>query len=234
MEAALNTRHRPIRSFVLRQGRITAAQGRIIESTLPALRIPVEQPWQDPWKGQRAITLEIGFGNGEHLAALAAAHPEQGFIGAEVHTPGVGSLLLQMENAGIRNIRIVHDDVVAWMKTLPDALFQRIIIQFPDPWPKTRQQKRRLIQPEFAGMLCRLLKAGGELQLATDWTDYAKHMLKVLNQTQGLQNTHPENGFSDRPGNRIPTRFERRGEKLGHSVYDMVYRRGDGQLHTNP
>ncbi|MBN2680704.1 tRNA (guanosine(46)-N7)-methyltransferase TrmB [Acidithiobacillus montserratensis] len=228
MEEALNTRHRPIRSFVLRQGRITAAQSRIIDNLLPALKIPVEQPWQDPWNGTRALTLEIGFGNGEHLAALAAAHPEQGFIGAEVHTPGVGSLLLQMDNAGINNIRIVHDDVVAWMKTLPDALFQRIIIQFPDPWPKTRQQKRRLIQPEFADMLCRLLQIGGELQLATDWADYAEQMLTVLNQTRGLHNAQADNGFAERPANRIPTRFERRGEKLGHSVYDLVFCRVNG------
>lgn len=228
MEEALNTRHRPIRSFVLRQGRITAAQSRIIDNLLPALKIPVEQPWQDPWNGHRALTLEIGFGNGEHLAALAAAHPEQGFIGAEVHTPGVGSLLLQMDNAGINNIRIVHDDVVAWMKTLPDAQFQRIIIQFPDPWPKTRQQKRRLIQPEFADMLCRLLQIGGELQLATDWADYAEQMLTVLNQTRGLHNIQPDKGFAGRPANRIPTRFERRGEKLGHSVYDLVFCRVNG------
>ncbi|PKY11979.1 tRNA (guanosine(46)-N7)-methyltransferase TrmB [Acidithiobacillus marinus] len=223
MEDALNTGHRPIRSFVLRQGRITAAQSRIIDHRLPALKIPAEKPWQDPWNGQRALTLEIGFGNGEHLAALAAAHPEQGFIGAEVHTPGVGSLLLQIDHAGIDNIRIVHDDVVTWMKTLPDALFQRIIIQFPDPWPKTRQQKRRLIQPEFADMLCRLLKTGGELQLATDWADYAEQMLTVLNQTRGLHNTQSDKGFAGRPVNRIPTRFERRGEKLGHSVYDLVF-----------
>ena len=225
MEEALNTGQRPIRSFVLRQGRITAAQRRVIQDALPALQIPTGEPWQDPWNGQRNITLEIGFGNGEHLAALAAANPDQSFIGAEVHTPGVGSLLLQMEKAGIDNIRIVHDDVAAWMKTLPDALFARIIIQFPDPWPKTRQQKRRLIQTEFANTLQRLLKTGGELQLATDWADYAEQMLTVLNQTQGLINTDSGNSFSERPANRIPTRFERRGEKLGHSDYDLVYRR---------
>ncbi len=225
MEEALNTGQRPIRSFVLRQGRITAAQRRVIQDALPALQIPTKEPWQDPWAGRRAITLEIGFGNGEHLAALAAANPDQGFIGAEVHTPGVGSLLLQMEKAGIDNIRIVHDDVATWMKTLPDALFARIIIQFPDPWPKTRQQKRRLIQAEFADTLQRLLKTDGELQLATDWADYAEQMLTVLNQTRGLINTDSGNSFSERPANRIPTRFERRGEKLGHSVYDLVYRR---------
>ncbi|MBU2842771.1 tRNA (guanosine(46)-N7)-methyltransferase TrmB [Acidithiobacillus thiooxidans] len=225
MEEALNTGQRPIRSFVLRQGRITAAQRRVIQDALPALQIPTGEPWQDPWNGQRNITLEIGFGNGEHLAALAAANPDQSFIGAEVHTPGVGSLLLQMEKAGIDNIRIIHDDVAAWMKTLPDALFAHIIIQFPDPWPKTRQQKRRLIQAEFANTLQRLLKTGGELQLATDWADYAEQMLTVLNQTKGLINTDAGNSFSERPANRIPTRFERRGEKLGHSVYDLVYRR---------
>ncbi len=223
MEEALNTKQRPIRSFVLRQGRITAAQSRIIRDTLPDLQINTHAPWQDPWEGQRAITLEIGFGNGAHLATLAAAHPEQGYIGAEVHTPGVGALLLQMESAGINNIRIVHDDVVAWMKSLPDALFQRIIIQFPDPWPKTRQQKRRLIQAEFAQLLCRLLKTEGDLQLATDWSDYAEQMRAVLNQTSGLQNIHPENGFTERPSNRILTRFEQRGERLGHAVYDLVY-----------
>ena len=225
MEEALKINQRPIRSFVLRQGRITSAQSRIVREMLPALRIDPQSPWQDPWRGQRPLTLEIGFGNGEHLAALAAHQPEHGYIGAEVHTPGVGSLLLQMQSGGMDHIRIVHDDVVAWLKTLPDALFQRIIIQFPDPWPKVRQQKRRLIQSEFATLLVRLLQPGGELQLATDWADYAAQMLTILNHTPGLHNTDPALGYAPRPDNRILTRFERRGQRLGHAVYDLVYQR---------
>ncbi|MHB8226198.1 tRNA (guanosine(46)-N7)-methyltransferase TrmB [Acidithiobacillus sp.] len=225
MEEALKTSHRPIRSFVLRQGRITAAQMRAVAEYLPAWRIDAHAVWRDPWNRQRPLLLEIGFGNGEHLAAIAAQRAGWGCIGAEVHTPGVGSLLLQLREAGTDNVRIVHDDVVTWLRTLPEALLQCIVIQFPDPWPKKRQQKRRLIQPDFAALLCRLLQTGGELQLATDWADYAGQMLAVLNATPGLQNANPDNGYVSRPDSRILTRFERRGQRLGHEVYDLCYRR---------
>ncbi|MHB1579134.1 MAG: tRNA (guanosine(46)-N7)-methyltransferase TrmB [Acidithiobacillus ferrooxidans] len=225
MEEALKTSHRAIRSFVLRQGRITAAQTRAVAEYLPARQIDAHAEWRDPWNNQRPLMLEIGFGNGEHLAAIAAQRPTWGCIGIEVHTPGVGSLLLQLVEAGTDNVRIVHDDTVTWLKTLPDAILRCIIIQFPDPWPKKRQQKRRLIQPDFAAVLCRLLQPGGELQLATDWADYAGQMLTVLNATPGLQNADADNGYVFRPDNRIPTRFERRGQRLGHAVYDLCYRR---------
>ncbi|AEM48835.1 tRNA (guanine-N(7)-)-methyltransferase [Acidithiobacillus ferrivorans SS3] len=225
MEEALKASHPPIRSFVLRQGRITAAQTRAVAEHLSAWQMDAHAVWQDPWKGQRPLLLEIGFGNGEHLAAIARQRPDWGCIGAEVHTPGVGSLLLQLLETRTDNVRIIHDDVVTWLQTLPEALLQCIIIQFPDPWPKKRQQKRRLIQPDFAALLCRLLVPGGELQMATDWADYAEQMLAVLNATPGLQNTQPGAGYAPRPDNRILTRFERRGQRLGHAVYDLGYQR---------
>lgn len=225
MEEALKTSYRPIRSFVLRQGRITVAQARALDEYLPRWQIDSRTPWQDPWKGVRPLLLEIGFGNGEHLAALATHRPDWGCIGAEVHAPGVGALLLRLMETNTDNVRIVHGDVVTWLNTLPDALLHCIIIQFPDPWPKKRQQKRRMIQAEFAMLLSRLLQPGGELQLATDWAHYAEQMRAVLNATPGLENADPDGGYVPPPDNRILTRFERRGQRLGHPVFDLCYRR---------
>ena len=225
MSHSLNSPHRPIRSFVLRQGRLTDAQGDLLQTLLPRYRIDPAAPWTHPWGDGRPLALEIGFGNGEHLAALAASRPGWGFIGAEVHGPGVGALLLRMRDEELHNIRILKDDVAPWLATLPDGCLQAIIIQFPDPWPKKRHHKRRLIQPGFAGALARLLAAGGELQLATDWEAYARHMLSILDAEPNLVNTAGPGHFASRPANRIPTRFERRGERLGQRSFDLVYRR---------
>ena len=142
-----------------------------------------------------------------------------------MHRPGVGALLLRAEEAGIRNLRVLNDDVVPWLRALPGTPFRLIVIQFPDPWPKKRHHKRRLIQPDLVRLLVQRLIPGGELQLATDWEEYARQMLEVLEAAPGLRNAAGAGHFSPRPENRIPTRFERRGEALGHQVFDLRFTR---------
>ncbi|WP_291511354.1 tRNA (guanosine(46)-N7)-methyltransferase TrmB [Acidithiobacillus sp.] len=216
---------RPVRSFVLRQGRFTQAQRRAMTELLPRWAIAPREPWTSPWTDGRPLALEIGFGNGEHLAHFAARHPDWGCIGAEVHAPGVGALLQRLETEGIDNVRVLHGDAMAWLATLPAGVFALIVIQFPDPWPKKRHHKRRLLQPESARQLAALLRVGGELQFATDWEPYAEHALAVLSATDSLDNLDPDGAFSPPPENRIPTRFERRGEALGHRVFDLRFRK---------
>lgn len=169
-------------------------------------------------------SLEIGFGDGHNLAELARRHPEQDFLGVEVHRPGVGRLLMTLEAEGLRNVRVVAEDAVAVLKErLPDARLDAVLIYFPDPWPKKRHHKRRLLQPEFAALLAQKLKPGGLLHLATDWEDYARHALEVL--TASAEFLNIANGYAPRPAERPETKFERRGLKLGHKVYDLVFQR---------
>ncbi len=215
--------HRPIRSFVLRQGRLTQAQKRALEVHSPVFELPPSGPWQSPWPEDRPLFLEIGFGNGEHLAAFAAAHPDWGCIGAEVHAPGVGALLLRLQAQALDNVRVVHGDVTPWLQTLPGKLFSLVVIQFPDPWPKKKHRKRRLFQEPFLTQLERVLVPGAELQLATDWEDYAWQMLEVLQKSPHWVNLATPGPFAAKPPNRIPTRFERRGQALGHGVYDLRF-----------
>jgi tRNA (guanine-N7-)-methyltransferase len=171
-------------------------------------------------------TLEIGFGNGENLAALAAARPERDFLGVEVHRPGVGRLLLSLEAAGLANVRIVcHDAVDVLEQQLAPGSLEEILILFPDPWPKKRHHKRRLIQPAFVALLASRLGAGGVLRLATDWEPYAREMLETLAAQSALANLAADGAFVPRPAERAPTRFERRGQRLGHEVWDLAFRR---------
>ncbi|HYL70679.1 MAG TPA: tRNA (guanosine(46)-N7)-methyltransferase TrmB, partial [Candidatus Dormibacteraeota bacterium] len=171
-------------------------------------------------------TLEIGFGNGEHLLALAAAHPERDFLGVEVHRPGVGRLLLGLEQAALGNVRLVcHDAVEVLEQQIPRGFLDELLILFPDPWPKKRHHKRRLIQGPFAALAAARLAHGGVLRLATDWEPYAIEMLEVLTHTADLENLSEYGGFMARPSERAPTRFERRGERLGHAVWDLAFRR---------
>lgn len=170
------------------------------------------------------VIFEIGFGMGRTTAEIAEAHPQNNYLGVEVHTPGVGSLLKEIQTRGLTNVRLIqHDAVEVLTHMLADGSLAGIHIYFPDPWPKKRHHKRRLIQPDFAQTLAERLKPGGELQLATDWADYARYMLVVLDAIPGLRNTAGPGAFASRPANRIPTRFEERGERLGHDVYDLVY-----------
>jgi len=218
---------RPIRSFVLRQGRVSSAQARAHEALLPRLGIPyAARPLAlDASFGRAAPKiLEIGFGMGETSAAIAAAHPENDYLGIEVHTPGVGSLLKQIDEMGLTNLRIVqHDAVEVLREMIAPAALDGAHIFFPDPWPKKRHHKRRLVQPDFVALLVSRLKPGGYVHLATDWEEYAAQMLEVLAAEPLLENTALD--YAPRPDYRPQTKFETRGLKLGHGVWDIVFRR---------
>jgi tRNA (guanine-N7-)-methyltransferase len=171
-------------------------------------------------------TLEIGFGNGETLVALAAAHPERDYLGVEVHRPGVGHLLLRVEELGLENVRIVCRDAVEVLsQCLPPASLDEVLLYFPDPWPKKRHHKRRIVQPAFVELVASRLACGGVLRMATDWEPYAVHMLEVAGACPSLANESAEGGYVPRPDSRPVTRFERRGERLGHGVWDLAFRR---------
>lgn len=177
--------------------------------------------------GRRApLTLEIGFGNGAALVSLAEREPDNDFIGIEVYRPGVGHLLLELERRGLENVRIVSMDAVEAIRLhLPDDALDRVLLFFPDPWPKQRHHKRRIVQPEFVRLLATRIKAGGILHMATDWEDYARHMLAVMSEQPAFRNRAGTGSFSARPAARPVTRFERRGRRLGHSVRDLLFER---------
>ncbi len=218
---------RLIRSYVLRQGRVSNAQRRAHDTLLPRYGIAwSETPIDlDAAFGRAAPRiLEIGCGMGETTVAIAAAHPQQDYIGIEVHTPGVGSLLKQIDELGLVNVRVIQHDAVAVLQTMiPPASLDGIHIFFPDPWPKKRQQKRRLIQPPFVALAASRLKPGACLHTATDWQEYAEQMLAVLGAEPALANTAA--AYAERPAYRPQTKFETRGLKLGHGVWDLVFRK---------
>ncbi len=220
-------RRRRVRSFVRRGGRITAAQARALKELWAGLGIDfAPQPLDlDRVFGRRARrVLEIGFGNGEALLAIARERSDWDCLGVEVYEPGVGRLLLQAQEAGVGNLRILcHDAVEVLEQQLPDESIDEALVFFPDPWPKKRHHKRRLIQPAFATLLARKLKRGGVLRLATDWQPYAGQMLEVLNACELLVNNAPDRAFAAHPSIRPPTRFERRGQRLGHGVWDLEF-----------
>ena len=219
--------HRPIRSFVLRQGRVSNAQRRAHETLMPKYGIQfAENPLDlDQIFGRSAPRfLEIGFGMGETTAAIAQAHPQYDYLAIEVHTPGVGSLLKQLEALGLTNVRIVQHDVVEVLQQmLPSDCLDGVHIFFPDPWPKARHHKRRLIQPEFIALLSGHLKHGGYIHAATDWENYAGQMLEVLSNEPQLANTAVN--YAPRPEYRPLTKFEQRGLRLGHGVWDLVFQK---------
>lgn len=221
---------RPIRSFVRREGRITDGQKRALAELLPRYGVPAGDTLLDleALFGRRApVHVEIGFGNGEALAAMASAHPENNYLGIEVHRPGVGALLQRLEADAIGNVRVIGIDALPVLEQrIPDAVLSAVCIFFPDPWPKLRHHKRRLIQPGFLALLRRKLKVGARLHLATDWEDYARHMLQVLSAAEGFENCAGVGRFAT-PGERPPTKFERRGQRLGHGVWDLVFERRD-------
>lgn len=221
------TLHRPVRSFVLRQGRMSKAQTRAMETLLPLYGIPFSHGHLDTASafGRQAPTiLEIGFGMGDSTAAIALQHPENNYLCIEVHTPGVGSLLKQIEDSGIKNIRIIqHDAVEVLEEMLGAGALDGVHIFFPDPWHKKRHHKRRLIQAEFIRKLCTRLKPSAYLHAATDWEEYATHILETLNTEPMLENTALE--YAARPAYRPLTKFEQRGLKLGHGVWDVIFKR---------
>lgn len=220
---------RPIRSYVRREGRLTEAQRRALAALLPRYGIEVGESLIDLAAvfGRRApVVLEIGFGNGEALLAMAKAHPENDYLGIEVYRPGVGRLLRVLEEAGIANVRVIVADAQEVLaQRLADGSLAAVHLFFPDPWPKRRHHKRRLVQLGFVELVRRKLAPGGVLRLATDWQDYAEHMLAVLSQADGWENAAGEGRFAPRPPQRPLTRFEQRGQALGHRVWDLVFRK---------
>ena len=220
---------RAIRSFVTRSGRITPAQERALEELWPhyGVELGAAPLSLDALYGRSARRVaEIGFGNGDNLLTLAGLRPAEDFLGIEVHRPGVGRLLLQLKERGLGNVRVICRDAVEMLeRTLRGQCLDEILILFPDPWPKKRHHKRRLIQPAFVALLADRLKSGGALRLATDWEPYAVEMLATLSTEPRLRNIAADGGFVPRPAERSPTRFERRGERLGHRVWDLEFRR---------
>ena len=220
---------RSIRSFVIRSGRITEAQQRALAQLWTKYGIEFSPALLDAsalYGRDAPRTLEIGFGNGENLAALAPAHPERDFLGVEVHRPGVGRLLRTLESQQLTNVRIVcHDAVEVLAQQIAPQWLQEILIFFPDPWPKKRHHKRRLVQGAFVLLLVERLARDGVLRIATDWHPYALEMLATLAGSAQLRNLAPDGTFVSRPAEREPTRFERRGARLGHEVWDLAFRR---------
>ncbi|MFT3848653.1 MAG: tRNA (guanosine(46)-N7)-methyltransferase TrmB [Propionivibrio sp.] len=232
-ESGTRRGHGHIRSFVLRQGRVSNAQLRYYEDMMAKIGVPyAAAPLNlDALFGRASSVapkiLEIGFGMGETSAAIAAANPQNDYLGIEVHTPGVGSLCKLVAETGLTNQRIVQHDAVEVLRDMirPESL-SGVHIFFPDPWPKARHHKRRLIQPPLIALLASRLKPGGYIHCATDWENYAEQMLEVLAAEPTLQNT--AESFAPRPDYRPLTKFEQRGIRLGHGVWDVIFRKKVG------
>lgn len=218
---------RRIRSFVLRTGRMTEGQKRSYDLHWPSKGLELANGELDMAQvfGRSApVVLEIGFGMGDSLAAMAAAAPEQDFIGIEVHSPGVGRLMHLIDEGGLENLRAYCCDAVEVLEQcIADGALQRVQIYFPDPWHKKKHHKRRLIQPEFVQLLRRKLARGGVIHLATDWENYAEHMMAVMSAAEGFNNSLGEGQYAPRPDYRPVTKFEKRGERLGHGVWDLLF-----------
>ena len=215
--------YKRIRSFVKREGRFTPAQKRALEELWPKYGIDNDGSLVE-CGGQ--CVLEIGFGNGRTLAEMAMNEPDVDFIGIEVHRPGVGNLLRLIKEHDIKNLRVVCDDAVDVLKNrIADESLDRLQLFFADPWPKKKHHKRRIVQPEFAQLVRRKLKAGGVFHMATDWQDYAEHMLEVMQAAKGFKNISQTNDYIPRPDSRPLSKFEQRGHRLGHDVWDLMYKK---------
>ncbi|MES9992358.1 MAG: tRNA (guanosine(46)-N7)-methyltransferase TrmB [Candidatus Thiodiazotropha sp.] len=221
--------HRPIRSYVLRQGRLTEGQQRAFQELWPRYGVTLEQGelgLASLFGREAPLTLEIGFGNGEALAQLAARHPEQDFLGVEVHSPGVGHLMLTLDAQESVNVRILQCDAMELLRHhLPAASLHKILLYFPDPWHKRRHHKRRIVDREFTDLVHRALKPDAVIHMATDWEDYARQMMAQFSQHSGFRNQAGVENFSPRPKSRPLTKFEQRGERLGHGVWDLLFER---------
>jgi len=229
MNTSPDIQRRRVRSFVRRGGRITAAQARALDELWPRFGVdfaPQPLDLDVPFGRDAPRLLEIGFGNGDTLLAIANERPDWDCLGIDVYEPGVGRVLLRAGELGLKNARVIcHDAVDVLEQQLPDASFDEILVYFPDPWPKKRHHKRRLIQPGFVVLLARKLEQGAVLRLATDWQPYAGQMLEVLNACELLVNSAADRAYVPRPAIRPLTRFERRGQQLGHGVWDLEYLR---------
>ncbi|NNL57266.1 MAG: tRNA (guanosine(46)-N7)-methyltransferase TrmB [Pseudomonadales bacterium] len=223
-----NRQRRPIRSFVIRSGRMTDAQRAALQQHMQRWALPLAQQPTDfaaSFGNTHPLVLEIGFGMGDSLASMAAANPQQNFIGVEVHQAGVGRLLALVEKQQLQNVRVYcHDAVEVLSKNIAVASLDRVNIYFPDPWHKKRHHKRRLVQPSFLTLLHSRLKQGGLLHIATDWQAYAEHVLEIIEESTDFYNVAtPAQFVAAKDYGRPETKFERRGLKLGHGVWDMVF-----------
>ncbi len=222
------TQHlRKVRSFVRRQGRLTKGQLRALDEIWPLYGIEVSEQWLDLdllFKRQARRVLEVGFGNGTSLAEMAKSQPESDFIGIEVHRPGIGNLLLQIEAQELSNIRLCyHDAIEVLQQQIPDNSLDQFQLFFPDPWQKNRHHKRRIVQAPLLDLLAKKLKKGGTIHMATDWENYAMQMMAQLNNHPAFENSQQENQFAPRPDYRPLTHFEQRGHRLGHGVWDLIF-----------
>ena len=220
---------RRIRSFVKREGRLTTGQERALKELFPLYGISLtDKPLDltDVFKRTAPTVFEIGFGNGTSLAEMAMNNPQQNYIGVEVHRPGVGNLLLQIEKDDLTNVRVINADAVEVLQQMiSDESLDAVYLFFADPWHKKRHHKRRIVQQEFAGLLRKKLKVGGIFHMATDWENYAGHMMEVMSSAEGFENTAGKNQYTPKPDYRPVTKFEQRGHKLGHSVWDLIFKK---------
>lgn len=225
----MSVEHKPIRSFVRREGRMTQRQERAIQELWATYGIDIESSakpidFDQLFARQAPKYLEIGFGMGQSLLAMAQQHPEIDFIGIEVHKPGVGALLADMHDAGVTNIRVIsHDAIDVLRDYVADHSIDRLLLFFPDPWPKKRHHKRRIVSSKFVQLVGLKLCSGGYLHMATDWQNYAEHMLEVMHNAGGWVNIAQNGEFVDGTQWRPETKFERRGERLGHQIFDLIY-----------
>lgn len=221
---------RTIRSYSLRQGRLTAGQQNALETLWPIYGLPSHRTLDAPaiFGREAPVVVEIGFGNGESLVQMALDQPDTDFVGIEVHRPGIGHLLLQLKDRAISNVRIYGADAVEILtQNVADESLTGVNLFFPDPWPKNRHHKRRLVNADFLKLIVRKLKPNGFFHAATDWQDYAEHMLGMLKACSGLRNSRgtPPSPYSTRPLQRPLTKFEARGRRLGHNVWDLIFTR---------
>ena len=221
---------RTIKSYVLRQGRLTRGQQQALDTLWSDYGInytPEALNLDQCFAQQAPVTLEIGFGNGESLLQQAERHPDNNYLGIEVHRPGVGHLIKRAHDCGLHNLRVInHDAVQVLQQQIADNSLDCVQLFFPDPWHKKRHHKRRIVQPAFVQMIRSKLKTGGTFHLATDWENYAEHMMEVMEQAQGFENAAGKGNYA-RDTNRPTTKFEHRGRKLGHGVWDLVYKKTD-------
>jgi tRNA (guanine-N7-)-methyltransferase len=219
---------RTIKSYVLRQGRLTRGQQLALDRLWPVYGIdfkPVALDLAGAFRREAPVILEIGFGNGDSLLQQAKAGPQNNYLGIEVHRPGVGHLLRLADDAGISNLRVInHDAVEVLRQQIPDNSIDCIQIFFPDPWHKKRHHKRRIVNADFIRLVCQKLRSGGRVHLATDWEEYAQYMLAEMEQAKDFINTAGKGNYAKNT-NRPATKFEHRGRRLGHSVWDLVYQK---------
>jgi tRNA (guanine-N7-)-methyltransferase len=224
---AENPEFRKVRSYVLRGGRLTEGQKRALEQLWPEYGVDLAEgslEFDQLFGNTRPVVLDIGFGSGESTLKLAEMRPDENFLGVEVHPPGVGHLLLNLRKRDIKNVKVVCADAVALLQShIADQQLQGMCLFFPDPWPKKRHHKRRIVQASFIDLLENKMRPGGFLHMATDWTPYAEHMLEVIEPRIAFKNCSPSGDYCSRPEWRAMTKYERRGQRLGHQVHDMIF-----------